>query len=369
MLGTVDFKIGDQWQPNDSRLTTPGALEVQRLLAMIRDSAATDAIVESTSHGLELRRLDCCQYDVAVLTNLTPDHLDQHGTFEAYRAAKGRLFEMLGEPTQKTGPRYAVLNIDDPSYGYFRDHSAASVISYGLSPGADVQAADIELGPVATKFIVRSSDDHFAVELPIPGLFNVSNALAAIAVGLQENIDPAGITRALSRFAGVPGRMQQIDCGQPFGVIVDYAHTGDALRKVLITLRPSTHGRIIAVFGSAGERGHSRRSGMAGASAELADFTILTDEDPRSEDPASIVEEMAAALRAAGRQESGDFICVLDRQLAIDEAVRRAAPGDLVLIAGKGHEQSIEVGGRKLPWDDRVAARHALAVLGYGRDK
>jgi UDP-N-acetylmuramoyl-L-alanyl-D-glutamate--2,6-diaminopimelate ligase len=369
LLGTVDFKIGNQWQPNDSRLTTPGALEVQRLLASISQRGADYAILESTSHGLELRRLDCCAYDIAVLTNLTPDHLDQHGTFEAYRAAKARLFEMLSDPTEKHAARYAVLNLDDSNYGYFRDHSGAPVISYGMSPDADVRATAVEPGPAATRFTVRAGGEQFGIELPMPGLFNVSNALAAIAAALQENIAPDTIARALSRFAGVPGRMQRIDCGQPFGVIVDYAHTGDALQKVLTTLRPGVNGRIIAVFGSAGERGHSRRSGMAAASAELADLTILTDEDPRSEDPASIVEEMATTLRAAGRQESVDFLCILDRQLAIDEAVRRAEPDDLVLIAGKGHEQSIEVGGRKLPWDDRAAVRRALAALGHRREQ
>jgi UDP-N-acetylmuramoyl-L-alanyl-D-glutamate--2,6-diaminopimelate ligase len=196
-------------------------------------------------------------------------------------------------------------------------------------------------------------------------LFNVSNALAATSVALQEGIWPAIISGALARFAGVPGRMERIDCGQPFELIVDYAHTGDALHKVLETLRTPSVRRIIAVFGSAGERGHSRRSGMAASAASLADFTVLTDEDPRSEDPLAIIEEMAAGLRAAGRREPEDFLCVPDREEAIREAVRYAQPGDVVLLAGKGHEQSIEIAGRKLPWDDREAARRALAVLGH----
>jgi UDP-N-acetylmuramoyl-L-alanyl-D-glutamate--2,6-diaminopimelate ligase len=366
LIGTVEFKAGDQTSPNESRLTTPSAPAVQHLLASMLDAGAEYAVVESTSHGLELRRLDSCDYDVAVFTNLTPDHLDQHGTFEAYRAAKGRLFEMLGESSTKSGRRYAVLNRDDPNFDYFRDRSAAPVVSYGLSADADIRAANVRGRAAASQFLVSAAGRSFTVDLPMPGLFNVSNALAAVTVGLQEGIDEELIAESLNAFEGVPGRMERIDSGQPFGVIVDYAHTGDALRKVLATLRPGTSGRIIAVFGSAGERGHSRRSGMAGAAADLADFTVLTDEDPRSEDPMSIVDEMAATLRRAGRSEPNDYLRVLDRQEAIFEAMRRATTGDIVLVAGKGHEQSIEAKGRKIAWDDRLAARQALAMLGFG---
>jgi UDP-N-acetylmuramoyl-L-alanyl-D-glutamate--2,6-diaminopimelate ligase len=365
LIGTVEFKAGDQSWGNESRLTTPAAPEVQRLLASMLDADAEYAIVESTSHGLELRRLDGCEYDVAVFTNLTPDHLDQHGTFEAYREAKCRLFGMLGEPSAKSGHRYAVLNRDDPNFDYFRDRSAAPVVTYGFSSDADIRASDVRGRATTSQFLISVAGRSFSVNLPMPGLFNVSNALAAVAVGLQEGIDEELITGALNAFEGVPGRMEQIDRGQPFGVIVDYAHTGDALRKVLTTLRPGTSGRIITVFGSAGERGHSRRSGMAGAAADLADFTVLTDEDPRSEDPMAIVNEMAETLEKAGRSEPNDYLRVLDRQEAILEGMRHAAPGDIVLVAGKGHEQSIESKGRKIAWDDRLAAKRALAILGF----
>jgi UDP-N-acetylmuramoyl-L-alanyl-D-glutamate--2,6-diaminopimelate ligase len=367
LIGTVEFKAGDKTSSNDSRLTTPGALEVQRLLTAMQRAGAEYGIVESTSHGLELRRLEGCEYDVAVFTNLTPDHLDQHGTFEAYRDAKGRLFEMLGEPSGKSGPHYAVLNRDDPSFGYFCARSAAPVISYGVTSDAYVRATEIHLHPAASQFRVSGLGRDFIVRLPMPGLFNVSNALAAISVGLREGIGAGEITASLAAFPGVPGRMERIDSGQPFAVIVDYAHTGDALRKVMATLRPSTDGRIIAVFGSAGERGHSRRSGMAGTAADSADFTVLTDEDPRSEDPMSIIDEMAETMRNAGRQEPDDFARVVDRQEAIIVAMTRALPGDIVLIAGKGHEQSIEAKGQKIAWDDRVAARRALSMLGFNR--
>lgn len=363
LLGTVDFKVGARWSSNTTRLTTPPAPDVQQLLAEMVSAGVDYAILESTSHGLELRRLDHCDYDVAVFTNLTPDHLDQHGTMEAYQAAKGRLFEMLDEPTSKAGPRYAVLNADDPASDYFRARTRCPAVSYGVEKPADVSADAIELGPFGARFRVRAPEGAFALSLPMPGLFNVSNALAAVCVGLREGIEPAVIAESLARFAGVPGRMERIDLGQPFAVVIDYAHTGEALSKVLRTLRAATPGRVLVVFGSAGERGHTRRSGMAAAAAALADFTVLTDEDPRFEDPASIVEEMAAELRAMGRREPEDFVCVLDRQEAITAALRRARPGDLVLVAGKGHEQSIEVRGEKLAWDDRTAVRRALRDL------
>jgi UDP-N-acetylmuramoyl-L-alanyl-D-glutamate--2,6-diaminopimelate ligase len=365
LLGTVDFKIGDRWERNTTRLTTPPAPEVQELLARMAAAAIRYAILESTSHGLELRRLDHCGYDVAVFTNLSPDHLDQHGTMEAYRAAKGMLFAMLDAPSEKTGSRYAVLNADDAESNYFRSRTSAPVLTYGLDKAVDVRAEEIELGIFGARFRVRTPWGNFPIDLPMPGLFNVSNALAAVSVGLREGISEQTIATALQRFAGVPGRMERIDAGQPFGVIVDYAHTGEALSKVLRTVRPATSGRIIAVFGSAGERGHTRRSGMAAAAAELADFTVLTDEDPRFEDPEEIIDEMATVMRAHGRSEPADFVRVLARQEAIALALGRAKAGDLVLVAGKGHEQSIEIRGTKLPWDDRAAVRSALAERGH----
>ena len=365
LFGTIEYKIGGRRFNNPGRLTTPDAIEVQALLAEMVAAGVECAILESTSHGLELHRLDSCEYDVGVFTNLTPDHLDLHQTFESYRAAKGRLFEMLDLPATKSGARYAVLNADDPSSIYLRGRTGAPAVTYGIQEPADVRATEIELRPDGAGFDVQAPGGAVHLNLPLPGLFNISNALAAVCVGLREGIDAGLIADALARFGGVPGRMERIDAGQPFTVILDYAHTGEALRKVLKTLRPLTPGRIIAVFGSAGERGHSRRSGMAEAAAELADFSILTDEDPRFEDPNAIIDEIAASLRERGRREPDDFIRILDRQEAIDEACRRARPDDLVLVAGKGHEQSIEVNGGSIAWDDRAAVQRALRAQGY----
>lgn len=366
LFGTVAYKVGGHWLENPGRLTTPGAPEVQSLLAEMVTAGVEYAILESTSHGLELHRLDHCEYDIAIFTNLTPDHLDLHGTFEAYRAAKGRLFQMLDEPTTKRGRRYAVLNTDDQSSTYLRGLTRAGVITYGVRAPADVRAEAIELRSDGARFRLQTPVGSAMLDLPLPGLFNVSNALAAAAVGIGEGLQPEQIAAALGRFGGVPGRMERIAAGQPFTVIVDYAHTGEALQKVLATLRPLTRGRILVVFGSAGERGHSRREGMARAAAEGADFSVLTDEDPRFEDPAAILEEIAVTLRAHGRQEPHDFIRVVDRQEAIRQAFQRAVAGDIVLLAGKGHEQSIERRGEKCAWDERTAARQALMELGYG---
>jgi UDP-N-acetylmuramoyl-L-alanyl-D-glutamate--2,6-diaminopimelate ligase len=367
LFGTVAYRVGDRWLKNPGRLTTPGAPEVQALLAEMVAAGVEYGILESTSHGLALHRLDYCEYDIAVFTNLSPDHLDLHGTFEAYRAAKARLFEMLDQPSVKAGRRYAVLNADDPTSAYMRSRTRADAVCYGVTTPADFSADEIELRADGSGFRLRTPSESVRVELPLPGRFNISNALAAAAVGFGEGMDAAQIAAAFARFSGVPGRMERIDSGQPFTVIVDYAHTGDALQKVLSTLRPLTPGRILVVFGSAGERGHTRREAMARAAAAGADFSVLTDEDPRFEDPEAILDEIAAGLRSNGKRELRDFVRVLDRQQAIRAAFQRARRGDLVLLAGKGHEQSIEQRGEACPWDEREAARRALAELGYVR--
>ena len=200
LLGTVDYKIGERWESNPTRLTTPGAPEVQAMLRSMADAGCGYAILESTSHGLELRRLDHCEYDVAVFTNLSPDHLDQHGTMEAYRAAKGRLFQLLDEPSPKPGPRYAVLNRDDAEFHFFRGLCSKPVISYSVSSEADVRAEAIELGPTGSRFLLRTPEWVDEVVLPMPGLFNVSNTLAAIAVGIAEEIDRNSIKASISAF-------------------------------------------------------------------------------------------------------------------------------------------------------------------------
>ncbi len=363
LITTVDFKVGERWESNNSRQTTPESLEIQEMLARMVRESCDYAIIESTSHGLALARLDHCEYDVAVLTNITSDHLDFHRTRDDYVAAKARLFEMLDEGAPKGIVKAAVLNLDDPSSSLMRAKTSATVVTYALDQDADVRATDVRLREDGTSFVLQTPAGEAPVELALPARFNVANALAAAAVGHSQGIDPAQIARGLSALRGVPGRMERIDEGQRFTVIVDYAHTEESLRKVLGVLRPLTSGRLVALFGAAGDRDPGRRTGLGTAAADLADFSILANEDPREEDESKILDEIAGGMESHGRQRGRDFLAIPDRRLAIRRAFLLARPGDVVLLAGKGHEQSIIVGRDKVPWDERTVAREELRRL------
>lgn len=367
MITTVDFKVGERWEANNSRQTTPESLENQEMLAEMVAAGCDCAVLESTSHGLALHRLDGCEYDVAVLTNITSDHLDFHETREAYIEAKSRLFAMLDESHDKGFARAAVLNLDDSTAAYMRSKTRAPAVTYALDQPADITAEDIDLGEAGTRFTLVTPAGRAPVALALPARYNVANALAAAGVGHSQGLDAATIARGLSALRGVPGRMERIDEGQAFTVIVDYAHTEESLRNVLRVLRPLTRGRLMVLFGAAGDRDPGRRTGLGSAAAGLADFAILANEDPREEDEWKILRDIGAALEAGGRRAGEDYIAIPDRREAIAEAFRRARAGDLVLLAGKGHEQSIIVGRDKTPWDDRAVAREELRrLLGHG---
>ncbi len=370
LMSTVDFKIGATRQPNNSRFTTLEAPEVQRVLAQMADAGVESAVVETTSSGLELHRVWGVEYDIAVITNITSEHLEVHGTLENYWRAKAMLFEAVDPQHTKElpfeTPRACVLNADDASFEYLKPFCRVPIVSYGIGGTADVRAEDVVLEASGTRFRVYLPDSRdFEVRTPLVARFNVSNCLAALAVGYLHSIAPEVLAEALATFGGVPGRMERIDSGQPFTVVVDYAHTADSLAKVLDVLRPVTQGRLMAVFGSAGDRDRVKRPAMGAVSARLADFAVITDEDPREEDSASILREIAVGAEEAGAREGEQFVCVVGRREGIAEAFRRARPGDTVLLAGKGHEQSIVIGREKLPWDDRVVAREELATLGF----
>ncbi len=366
-LGTVDVQIAGETDGNTTRMTTPEANEVQRLLRQMVDAECDFAVVESTSHGLALHRLDQVEYDIAAFTNVTGDHMDFHQTFEAYREAKGLLFEALDRAADKDVPKVAIANADDPSSNYMLSRSEAQGLRYGLeSREAEVVARNIHLRASGSDFRLVTPEGLAETSIRLPALFNVYNALAAASIGLAAGIDPRTIAAGLGACPGVPGRMERIEAGQPFEVIVDYAHTGDAVRKVLEVLREVVTGRLIIVVGAAGERDPGRRFGVGRAAAEGADFAVFTNEDPRSEDPGAIVAEIGRHAEGAGRVRGEDFIEVEDRAEAIQEALGRAAAGDVVLICGKGHEQSIIYGTEARPWDDRKVAREALAGLGFG---
>jgi len=365
-LGTVDVHRTGQTMASESRMTTPEAPDVHRELRAMADAGCRYAIVESTSHGLALQRLEDVDYDMAVMTNITGDHLDFHETFEQYRAAKARLFEMLDRPSAKEMPKAAIVNTDDPSAEHCLAQTSAQAIRFALdTPDVDVMARDVTLRSDGSGFELVTPIGSANVELHLPARFNVANALAAAAAGYALGFAPTVIAKGLESCPGVPGRMERIVAGQPFEVVVDYAHTGDALRKILEVLRVVTSGRLIVVAGAAGERDPGRRFGVGRAAADGADYAVFTSEDPRSEDPGEIVAEIGRHAEAAGRVRGRDFVEVEDRREAIRHAVSVARSGDVVAICGKGHERSIIFGDTTLPWDDRQVAREELVAAGY----
>lgn len=359
MIGTVAVRVGDEVRPNENRNTTPEAPELQALLADMVKAGNDSVVMEATSHGLAQSRVRNCRFRVAIVTNVTSEHLDFHGTLEAYRAAKAKLVEEA--PT-------AILNADDPAFGYFRDRALDRVVTYGTDASADVRATDIQARADGTTFTATTPSWSGEVRLQLPGAFNVHNALAALALADVERVDLAAAARALGTVSGVPGRMERIDAGQPFGIVVDYAHTADSLAKMLRTLRPLTTGRLIAVFGSAGERDRVKRPAMGKVAAELADLAVITDEDPRLEDGHAINKAIAEGAREAGARDGTDLWVIDDRRAAIAHAIGLARSGDMILLAGKGHEGSMFYANEKRWWDEREVARQELAAAGFKAD-
>ncbi|HEY0754709.1 MAG TPA: UDP-N-acetylmuramoyl-L-alanyl-D-glutamate--2,6-diaminopimelate ligase [Ktedonobacteraceae bacterium] len=365
LMTTANFKItGQEWQ-NASRQSTLEALDIQQFLRRLLDEGATHAVIESTSHGLELQRVRGCAFDIGVVTNITHEHLDFHKTLANYRRAKARLFEML-DPARAKGLHVAptaILNQDDSSYEILKPYCRVPILSYGIATPAAVRAVDLRLEAHETRFRVLLPNGESEIVTRLVGQFNVSNCLAAIATAWSLGLSPALIAETLATVQGVTGRMERIDEGQPFTVIVDYAHTPDSLAKVLSILRPLTNGKLMAVFGSAGERDRQKRPIMGKIAAQMADFFVITDEDPREEDRLHILQEIADGALSLGKREGSDFLCIADRREAIATVFARARPGDTILLAGKGHEQSIIIGTTKTPWDDRQVAREQLAIL------
>jgi UDP-N-acetylmuramoyl-L-alanyl-D-glutamate--2,6-diaminopimelate ligase len=388
MISTVNAVIGDEVLDTGFHVTTPDGHDVQRYLAKMVEAGLTHVILETTSHGLAQHRVDAAQYDIAVVTNITHEHFDEHGSYENYRAAKGRLFELLAETVEKPqgNPRLGVLNFDDKkSYGYLREITQTRQVCYGLALAADVYAENIHYDATGLRFDVVCCGERVPVRSQLIGAYNISNCLAAFSasvVGL--GVSPQVAAQGIANLSGIPGRMEVINLGQDFTAIVDFAHTPNALRVTLETARqmissPLTEsgegagpalsevegvrGRVISVFGSAGLRDREKRCMMAETSAELADISVLTAEDPRTESLDGILEEMAKGARSKGGVEGQTFYRVRDRGEAICLALKLARPGDLVIACGKGHEQSMCFGTTEYLWDDRTAMRAALSEL------
>jgi UDP-N-acetylmuramoyl-L-alanyl-D-glutamate--2,6-diaminopimelate ligase len=365
MISTVNACIGDEELDTGFHVTTPEAPDIQDYLDRMVQAGLTHCVLETTSHGLAQGRVIACDFDVAVVTNVTHEHLDFHGTYENYLATKGLLFESLAQTSRKSigNLRLAVLNKDDRSYGYLKRISPANQVSYSMLNEADLWAEAIDNQPNELVFTCHFGAQQTArVRTPMVGIYNVSNSLAALGVcvvGLGIPIETA--MAALADLPGVPGRMEKIDLGQDFLAIVDFAHTPNGLARALETARGLIHGRVITVFGSAGLRDREKRHMMPQVALRQADLTILTAEDPRTETLDDILGEMAEAARRAGGVEGQNFWRIPDRGAAIRKAVQMALPGDLVIVCGKGHEQSMCFGKTEFAWDDRQALRAALA--------
>jgi UDP-N-acetylmuramoyl-L-alanyl-D-glutamate--2,6-diaminopimelate ligase len=363
LISTIAADVGGAMLDTGLHVTTPGAPQIQALLAQMVANGLRYGVLEMTSHGLAQGRLNGVDVDVAVMTNVTHEHLDYHGTFESYRAAKGRLFDMLAHSFRKPHqPKISIVNADDPSAGYFADFPADRVMTYGIERTADVRATAIVFRPGDTQFILHLEGRAAVLHLPLVGRFNVSNALAAIATARGLGIDDETIAAGLLRVTAISGRMERIDEGQSFLALVDFAHTPNALDKALAAARDmlGRGARLIAVFGSAGLRDREKRRLLAEVATRRADFSIFTAEDPRTESLDEILQTMASAAIAVGGVEGETFIRVPDRGEALYQAVTMARAGDVVIACGKGHEQSMAFGTVEHAWDDREALRAAL---------
>jgi UDP-N-acetylmuramoyl-L-alanyl-D-glutamate--2,6-diaminopimelate ligase len=353
LLGTVRYEIGDRVIP--AQRTTPEALEVQQMMAQMVVSGCKACVMEVSSHALEQKRVAGIDFDVAIFTNLTQDHLDYHGTMDNYFAAKQKLFTKTANGSKRGA---VVINIDDASGIKLAGETDAEVkLTYGIRGAANIRALNIQLRAETSNFTVETPKKSFACKLPLIGRHNVYNALAATGAAFALDIEPGKIQSALNRMTPVPGRLESVSAGQPFAVFVDYAHTDDALQNVLTTLREITPGRLLLLFGCGGNRDAGKRSKMGRVAAELADYSIITSDNPRNEPPEKIAAQVEEGFCGVKKK---DYAVELDRKRAIAEVIAMARPGDTVLLAGKGHETYQEFEDTVVPFDDRVYAREAL---------
>jgi len=359
MIGTIEYRIGDEIRkaPN----TTPESLDVIRLAAELEQRGGRYLTMEVSSHGLALARIYGMRFHTAVFTNLTRDHLDFHQTMEEYAAAKRLLFS----PDEGPAPQWAILNADDPASKSMLPASPARVIRYGMAESADLRPENIRSGFDGLRFDAVYQGQRQAIESPLVGRINVSNILAAAGVGLSYGMDLAAIAEGIGMCPAVPGRFERVDGGQPFLVVVDYAHTDDALRNVIRSARElavqAGKGRVITLFGCGGDRDRTKRPLMGMAAAEASDFVVLTSDNPRSEDPLDIMNDVMVGLR----RFDTPHVAEPERGKAIGIALSEAKAGDVVLLAGKGHETYQILKDRTIDFDDRETARQVLQSLGY----
>jgi UDP-N-acetylmuramoyl-L-alanyl-D-glutamate--2,6-diaminopimelate ligase len=372
LIGTVGIAIGGELRRNEEPNTTPGALLLQRLLREMRDTGEDAVVIETSSHGLAADRVASVDYDAAIFTNLSHEHLDFHGTFERYRDAKVSLFSRLPRDAKGGRPGVGVINVDDAAADLFLEATRATgarIVTYGTDPIAGLQLLDIEADAAGSRFAVEiGGSPPMGVTLPIAGRYNAPNALAVLGLAYGWDLDLQAVLGAFERFPGVPGRMEGVVRGQPFHVVIDYAHTPgsiDAVAGELQALVGATGGSVISVFGASGERDVGKRPLMGEAAARHSGLVIVTEDDSRGENPTEIFDAIAAGAEKAGKQRGKDLLIMGDRREAIAEAFRRAKRGDVVLLAGKGHETwNVGPHGPE-PWSDRATADAELTMLGY----
>ena len=356
LIGTLGSRIDGREIPGER--TTPEAIEIQKLLGEMVAEGVSLAVMEVSSHAMDLGRVSGCEFDAGIFTNLTQDHLDYHKTIADYLYTKSSLFSNLKGKKQ---PKISILNGDDSSFKMLSQASAAPVVSYGINNEVDYRAENVEVTSEGVRFVVRFRESRQDIQYSTPGVFSVYNALAAFVWGVERGYNPVTVAEALAEISGVPGRFESIRLGQPFQVIVDYAHTPNGLENVGQTARGFTKGRLITVFGCGGDRDRGKRPLMAEAASEWSDFVIVTSDNPRTEDPDQIIKEVLIGISGV------DHVALRDRREAIWSACRMARPGDTILIAGKGHETYQIFGTEAHPFDDREVAREALRGLGYGQ--
>ncbi|MBO1624860.1 UDP-N-acetylmuramoyl-L-alanyl-D-glutamate--2,6-diaminopimelate ligase [Bacillus cereus] len=352
LIGTINMKIGDE--TFEVKNTTPDALTLQQTFHRMVEKNVNSAVMEVSSHALSLGRVHGCDYDVAVFTNLTQDHLDYHKTMEEYKHAKGLLFAQLGNSYHNNREKYAVLNSDDPVAEEYMRSTAATVITYGIDTHSDIMAKDIVMTSGGTTFTLVTPSESIDITMKLIGKFNVYNVLAAIAATLVSGVSLQTIVEVVKKLTGVPGRFEVVDGGQDYTVIVDYAHTPDSLENVLTTAKQFAKGNVYCIVGCGGDRDRTKRPIMAGVATEYATHAILTSDNPRSEDPKSILDDMLTGAKG------NNYEVIIDRKEAIFHAVSEAKAEDIIIIAGKGHETYQIIGKDVHHFDDREIAKEAI---------
>lgn len=358
LMSTVAYGVGDDLTYPKVHMTTTQAGILQKRLKDFYRQGVEWVIVETSSHALAQHRVWGVPYEIAVMTNLTHDHLEYHGTFERYREAKQKLFKSAN----RRGLRYGVVNADDPNHTYFAD-SIKNSTTYGLKSGA-IRAHSIVSTAQSIRYVARVEGDEYTIKLRIPGEFNVYNSLAALAVGRKLGLSIEQIEKGLYALTAVEGRMNRIDEGQVFGVLIDFASTPDGFEKFFSTVRPLVKGKLIAVFGSAGRRDETKRSQQGEIAARYADVIIATEEDNRDEEPGNILDAIAHGAEASGKNREKDLFLITNREEAIGFALTQAEHADdMVVMLGKGHEKTIERADGEYPWNEAEITRTALKVL------